>query len=116
MSAGGALAGSARSVIREIDNELNHLGRWEASGASERVLLLSARAVLATKVRAGSGRRRVSQEELSAYLAEHPGSWPAQIAEALQAPATNVSSHLHRGGNRPYERREDGWYLRSDNG
>jgi hypothetical protein len=31
----------------------------------------------------------------------------------VQVPATNVSTHLYRGRHTRYERREDGWYLRS---
>jgi len=100
-------------VVRGIDEELTRLERYEKAVARERTLLLSARAAL----RAGNGRRpsrrpRVSQEDVATYLAEHPGSWPAQIAEALQVPATNVSMHLNRGRHTRYERREDGWYLR----
>jgi hypothetical protein len=90
------------------------LQRWEMAAATERSLLLSARAALAGKAGAGAAhRRRVSQDDVAAYLAEHPGSWPADIADALQVPATNVSTHLHRGRNTRFERREDGWYLRS---
>src|SRR6266566_3832399 len=112
MSAGGPLAGSARSVMREIEQELNRLDKWERAAAGERAVLLSARAVLAGD--AGpriAPRRRVSQDEIARYLAAHPGSWPGEIADALDAPATNVSTHLDRGRHTRYERREDGWYL-----
>jgi hypothetical protein len=110
----GPLSGSARSVMREIDRELGRLEKWEMAAANERSLLLSARAALAGETGEGPvRRRRVSQDDVAAYLAEHPGSWPADIAGALQVPATNVSTHLHRGRNTRFERREDGWYLRS---
>jgi hypothetical protein len=110
----GPLNGSTRSVMREIDEELNRLDRWEMAAATERSLLLSARAVLAGKAGTPAARRRrVSQDDVATYLAEHPGRSPAEIAEALQVPATNVSTHLHRGRHTRYERREDGWYLRA---
>jgi DNA-directed RNA polymerase specialized sigma24 family protein len=110
----GPLSGAARSVLREIDHELNRLDNWEMAAARERSLLLSARAALAgTAGAAAAYRRRVSQDDVAAYLAEHPGSSPADIADSLQVPATNVSTHLHRRRNTRYERREDGWYLRA---
>jgi hypothetical protein len=104
-----------RSVVREIDQELGRLDKWETAVAGERALLLSARAVLAgtASTRAGGSRaRRVSQNDVTRYLARHPGSRPADIADALEVPATTVSTHLHRGRHTRYERREDGWYLR----
>jgi hypothetical protein len=110
MNAGGPVGGSARSVMREIDHELSRLERWQKAAASERELLLSARAVLATKADPGPVRRQLSQKDVAAYLAAHPGSWPAHIAAALHVPATNVSTRLYRGR---HKRREDGWYLRS---
>jgi hypothetical protein len=61
-------------------------------------------------------RQQVSQAEVSRYPKEHPGSWPAEIAEALDAPATNVSMHLNRGRHTSYERHQDAWYLRSSGG
>jgi hypothetical protein len=113
MNAGGPVGGTARSVLREIDHELNRLETWEKAAATERELLLSARAVLATKTGPGASRRRVSRNEVTAYLADHPGSWPVDIAKALHVPPTNVSTHLYRGRHTRYEHREDGWYLRA---
>jgi hypothetical protein len=111
---GHPLSGSPTSVVREIDEELSRLHRYEKAVAHERTLLLSARAALTGEAGAGPWlRRRVSKEEVAAYLKEHPGSWPAQIAESLQVPTTNVSTHLYRGRHTRYERRDDGWYLRS---
>ncbi len=116
MNAGAPLGGSARSVVREIDQELNRLEKWQKAAASEQRLLLSARAVLAEQREAFTRRRRrVSQAEVSAYLAEHPGAVPGEIAQALQAPTTSVSSHLYRGQGRRYERRDGGWHLLSPN-
>jgi DNA-directed RNA polymerase specialized sigma24 family protein len=111
--AGGPVSGTARSVLREIDQELGRLTKWERAAAAERALLLSARAALADEAGKPMRRGRVSREDVAAYLTEHPGRSPAEIAEALQVPATNVSTHLYRGRNTRYERREDGWYLRA---
>lgn len=82
---------------------------------AERRRLLAARAAL-TGERAptvgASGKRRISQEEVAAYLAEHPDSWPAEIAGALGVPVTNVSAHLHRGKDSRFFRGGSGWRLR----
>jgi DNA-directed RNA polymerase specialized sigma24 family protein len=108
------LGDSVRSVMREIELELGRLEQWERAAARERALLLSAHAALAGDAAGGpSRRRRVSRGEVTAYLAEHPGASPAEIAESLAVPATNVSTHLYRGRDTRYERREDGWHLRS---
>ena len=58
-------------------------------------------------------RARVSHAELGAYLAEHPGRSAAQIADALQAAVTGISSQLHRGKHTRYEHRNSRWYRRS---
>jgi hypothetical protein len=108
-----AALSSSMGVIHEIDRELNRLEKCERVLASERQLLLSARAALAGEAAMGRARRRrLSQHDIAAYLAEHPGATAAQIAETLHVPATNVSTHLYRGRHTRYERREDGGYLR----
>ncbi len=105
--------GSTASVMREIDQELNRLEKWERAAAGEREVLLSARAALAGETVAPAARqRRVSQGDIIGYLTDHPGSSPAEIAAALAVPTTNVSTHLHRGRHTRYERREDGWHAR----
>lgn len=113
MNPSSPVGGAARSVMREIDQELNRLEKWERTVAGERRVLLSARAALARNAEPRARRPRVSQEEVAAYLADHPGSWPGEIADALSVPATNVSAHLYRGRHGRYERREDGWHLRT---
>src|SRR5438105_1639015 len=100
---------AARSVVREIDQELRSVERREKALAAERERLLSARAALTGKAGAGPSRgKRISQDDVAAYLSEHPGSWPAQIAGALDVPVTNVSTHLYRGKRDRFERRADG--------
>lgn len=106
--------GAVASALRGIDAELERLDELERAAARERVLLVAARdALLGEAAGRHTRRRRVAREEITAYLVEHPGSWPAEIAEALDAPSTNVSTHLYRGRDTRYERREDGWYVRS---
>jgi len=80
----------------------------------ERERLLAARAALTgTTPGKETGRARTSQDDVAAYLAEHPGSLPAQIAQALGVPVTNVSAHLYRGKDTRFQRDGDGWRLRS---
>jgi hypothetical protein len=114
MSSGdGVPSGSARGVVREIDRELDRLEKIERTVANERKLLLSARSALTRDGGAGPElRRRVSHNEIAAFLAENPGSSTAHVAEALQASTTSVSTHLQRGKHTRYESRNRRWYLR----
>jgi DNA-directed RNA polymerase specialized sigma24 family protein len=109
-----------RGVVREIDAQLERVDRGLAGYeqlVNERRALLAARAAL-TGERAPdtSARSRTSQDEVAAYLLEHPGSLPAEIAAALRVPVTNVSAHLYRGKQTRFERGEDGWRVRSIEG
>jgi hypothetical protein len=103
----------ARSVAREIDQWLSRLHNYEKALAAERERLLSVRAAVTDEAQPELTRtRRLSQGQVAAYMAQHPGCSPPQIAAALRALPTNVSVHSYRGRNTRYERREDGWYLR----
>jgi len=107
----------SRAVIAQLDARLSELDR-ELQGMSElmaeRRRLLSARTAITGERLAVSGSyvRRVTQDEVAEYLAEHPGARAAVIARDLGVPLTNISQHLHRGRNTRFERREDGWYCR----
>jgi hypothetical protein len=107
-----------RGVLAGIDTELEHVEKQLADYEdllAERRRLLAARAALTGErgVTIGaSGKRRISQDEVAAYLAEHPDSWPADIAGALGVPVTNVSAHLHRGKDTRFFRGGSGWRLR----
>ena len=84
---------------------------------AERERLLSARAALTGEPSAKEPRaRRVSQDEIAAFIEAHPGSLPAQIAAELGVPVTNVSAHLYRAKGERFERRKDGWYVVSRGG
>jgi DNA-directed RNA polymerase specialized sigma24 family protein len=102
---------TARGVVREIDRELERLEEYEKTVASQRELLLRARATLAVS-RDVRVRQRVSTMELLKYVGKHTGCSVEQIAEALQARVTSVSAQLHRGRRVRYECREGGWHLR----
>jgi hypothetical protein len=103
---------AARGVLREIDQQLNRLDREEKALASEREQLLAARVALTGKTAAGPARgKRITQDDIAAYLAEHPGALPAQIAQAFDVPVTNVSTHLYRAKDTRFTRQEDGWHL-----
>lgn len=103
---------AARGVLREIDQQLHRLDKEERALIDERDQLLAARAALAGKAAAGPARgKRISQDDIAAHLAENPGSLPAQIAEALGVPVTNVSTHLYRLKDKRFARLEDGWHV-----
>lgn len=107
-----------RAAMREIDEELERVNRG-LSGydalVRERQRLLAARAALSGE-RPSGARGRTTQDEVAAYLIANPGSWPAQIAAALNVPVTNVSAHLYRAKASRFERRNDGWHVRSGGG
>jgi hypothetical protein len=107
-----------RGVLAGIDGELERVNKQLAGYdelLAERARLLAARAALTGRPEhagGGSGRRRISQEDVAAYLAAHPDSWPAEIARGLGVPVTNVSGHLHRGKDTRFLRGGSGWRLR----
>jgi hypothetical protein len=104
----------ARGVVREIDEQLTRLDREEKALAAERGRLLAAKAALTGRASVGPARgKRISQDDIAGYLREQPGSLPAQIAEALGVPVTNVSAHLYRAKDTRFQRRGDGWHLLS---
>jgi DNA-directed RNA polymerase specialized sigma24 family protein len=107
----------ARGVVREIDEQLNRLGKREKQIEDERARLLAARAALTGQtVLRPHISRRVTQDEIAAYLADNPGSKPAEIARALGVPATNIATHLHRAKDTRFTRLQDGWHLHSRTG
>ena len=105
----------ALGVVREIDTQLQRIEQG-LSGYEpllrERERLLAARAALTGERAPSGGKARVSQDEVAAYLSEHPDSLPADIAAALGVPVTNVSAHLYRGKVTRFERSARGWRLR----
>lgn len=106
-----------RGVVRGIDEELARLAREEKALVAERERLLAARGALTGRAGVGLARgKRISQDDVAAYLQEHPGSSPSQIAAGLGVPVTNVSTHLYRAKGERFERRKDGWYVSSPGG
>jgi hypothetical protein len=106
-----------RGVVRGIDEQLERVAREQKALGAERERLLAARAALLGRAGAGPARgKRISQDDVAAYLAEHPGATASQIAEALGVPATNVSTHLYRAKDVRFRRESDGWYVRSGEG
>lgn len=115
-----SLGRGARGVMREIDQELERINKG-LSGYEpllrERERLLAARAALTgTATGKGAAKGRTSQDDIAAYLAERPDSWPGEIAAALGVPVTNVSAHLYRGKSTRFQRGADGWRLRLGGG
>jgi len=108
----GVIGRASRGVVAEIDEKLKTLDeQLEAHKAllAERERLRVARATLLGEGPPG----QVSQDDVAAYLAEHPGSRPRQIADALGVGSGRVSAHLYRGKSTRFVSRGDGWHLRS---
>jgi DNA-directed RNA polymerase specialized sigma24 family protein len=106
-----------RGVIAGIDEQLARVESESQTLGRERERLLAARAALLGQPLGRAPRaKRISQDDVAAYLAEHPGSSPSQIAAALEVPVTNVSTHLYRAKNTRFQRKSDGWYVSSRGG
>lgn len=75
----------SRGLKAQLDREIADLDR-------ERARLVAARAALKR-----TQPKRFSQEEIAAYLGEHPASTYTEIAEALGALPRNIAAHLNRG-------------------
>lgn len=94
-------------VRRQIDRELRSVEK-------ERDRLLAARAALdGEAVLPTEKPKRFSQDDVAAYLAEHPGSTYTEVAEGLGASPVNVAAHLSRGQKAERFRNSAGkWSLR----
>jgi hypothetical protein len=107
----GVLGRASRGVVADIDEQLSVLDRDLASYdplLAERDRLRAARAALT-----GEGPApQISQDDVAAYLKEHPGSRAGAVAKALNVPLARVSSHLYRGKRTRFVSRDDGWHLR----
>ncbi len=106
----------SRGVVAEIDARLAEVDRELASVedlmAERRRLVQARRALTGEGPQNGTLLRRITQDEVIAYLGKHPGVRAGVIAKDLGVPLTNISQHLHRGKDTIFERRKDGWHLR----
>jgi len=75
----------SRGIKAQIENEIAELDR-------ERARLVAARSALERDT-----PKRFSQDDIAAYLAEHPGSTYIEIADGLGTLARNIAAHLNRG-------------------
>jgi hypothetical protein len=75
----------SRGIRAQIDREIADLD-------NERARLIAARAALDR-----DRPRRFSQDDVAAYLADHPDSTYSDVADGLGAAPTNVAAHLKRG-------------------
>lgn len=106
----------SRGVVAQIDARLAEVDRElesvDALMAERRRLLQARRALTGESAPVGGLVRRVTQDEVAAYLGEHPGARAGEIAKALGVVLVTISQHLHRGKDSRFERRPDGWHLR----
>jgi len=93
-------------VSRQLDRDIKRV-------EGERARLLAARAALdGEAVIPREKPRRFSQDDIAAYLAEHPNSTYNEIAQGLDASPINVAAHLSRGQKAARFRNTDGkWSL-----
>jgi hypothetical protein len=109
----GVVGRASRGVVAEIDDRLKNLDEQLATHGEllrERERLRAARATLLGEGPAG----QITQDDVAAYLAKHPGSRPRQIAQALGVTAGRVSAHLYRAKDARFVSASDGWHLREE--
>ncbi len=103
---------ASRGVVAEIDRKIavldGELARYQ-NLLDERERLQAARAALLGEPHTPG---QITQNDVAAYLAEHPGSRAGEIAKALGVPLARVSSHLYRGKHTRFVNHPDGWHLR----
>jgi DNA-directed RNA polymerase specialized sigma24 family protein len=107
----GVIGRASRGGIAEINERLKSLDEQLASHEQllgERDRLRAARSTLLGESPTG----QITQDDVASYLAEHPGSRPGQIAQALGVSSGRVSAHLYRAKTTRFVSRADGWYLR----
>jgi DNA invertase Pin-like site-specific DNA recombinase len=94
-------------VRAQLDREIRELDR-------ERERLLAARAALEGKAVIPQARPpQITQDQVAAYLAEHPNSRYTEIATALGARPTVIAAHLNRGQKSGrFLNTDDGWNLK----
>jgi DNA-directed RNA polymerase specialized sigma24 family protein len=109
-----------RGVVAQIDERLAVLDR-ELKVAqelmAERRSLLTARREITGEAGPsvlGSMVRRITQDEVTAFLEAHPGVRANEIAKGMNVPLTTISQHLHRGRGIRFDKRPDGWYVISE--
>jgi hypothetical protein len=101
----------SRGILAQIDGRLSEIEsqlHGHRALLAERDRLVRARATLLGEPPAA----KVSQEDVAAYLVEHPGARPAQIAGALGVASGTVSAHLFRGKRSRFASRGGEWYVR----
>jgi len=109
----GVIGRASRGVVAEIDERLKTLDEQLAAHEellAERERLRAARATLLGEGPSG----QISQDDIAAYLTEHPGSRPREIADALGVSSGRVSAHLFRAKHTRFVSRGDGWHLRPE--
>lgn len=55
-------------------------------------------------------KKRVRLHEVAAYVAEHPGVMPAEVAAALEVPRPNIQAHFVRNEGTVFEKGAGGWH------
>ena len=75
----------SRGIKAQIEREIKALDR-------ERARLVAARAELER-----DKPLRISQDDVAAFLAAHPGSTYIEIADGLRTLPRNIAAHLNRG-------------------
>ncbi len=105
-------------AMRELDHEIREAAH-ERKDIDRRIeRLRAAQAALRGQVSTTPKHaRRLSTPRIASYLAEHPGSRSIEIADALEAPPTNVQSLLSAGKKRNVFREQDGrWWASEPSG
>jgi DNA-binding transcriptional ArsR family regulator len=90
--------------VDQVDEALekvnNLIARYEPLLAKRNQLQAARRALLGGSRTTGEGGTKLRQEDIIAFLKEHPGSTPSEIAEKFNVAQPTVSSHFYRNKDR----------------
>lgn len=92
--------------LERVDQELRPYNEL----VERRERLANALAALDAPSQSGQApKKRVRLHEVAAYVAEHPGVMPAEVAAALEVPRPNIQAHFVRNEGTVFEKDAEGW-------
>lgn len=102
--------------VEQIDEAIEKIERrmapYEALNEKKQQLLSARRALLGHGPKlTGGTTTRVTLDDVTQYLKDHPGSLPSDIAQRFGVTAPTISSHLYRNKNK-FINKDGKYYVR----
>lgn len=106
--------------IDEIDEQIRkielRMKKFEKLNEAKQKLLSARRALLGGNRTTGAGGSRLTLDDVTGFLKEHPGSSPSNIGERFGVSQTTVSSHIYRNKDRFIKKDGRYWARDPENG